>query len=651
VALTIVLGLGLAAAYAGTLLRPVLEAQAAQVLKRPVSIERLRIRPGRITTLIAEGVTIHNPPGFPEEAAPWLAQVSRVVVAVEPLTWLRTGMMVVPRIEIDRPMVQARGLADGTANYLFEAVPGDATGSGGIDGPSTSQEPTGPRIGTVIVRDGRAQVTIARLNAEFAVEAATEEAVGEEPRVLAQARGMYAGRSIEASLIGGAVLSLRDTERPWPIRLDLANGPVRVRLEGTLRDPLGFRGADVRLTAEGPDMTLLQPWTGIPFPGTPPFRLAGKLDYVQGRVRLLDLDGRMGRTDLAGGVIVTLGTERPVVAAEIRSRRVDLRDWAGFIGAAPGRPGDPGQLPQQRRDLARAAADARALPDDPLSIPKLTAADVHVDYTAERIEGRSIPFDAITTQIDIVNGVVDVRRIVFRIGGGQLEGRVRLEPRSEETLHAQGEFELRRADFARLVGAAGIQGSGTIGGVGRLTGVGRSLSEIMARGEGLVSFAMVGGTVSAFMVDLAGMRFATALLSALGIPERERIGCLLGEFALRGGALSARTLLLDTESSVITGEGDVRLPQERLRLQLRSEPKRFTIGALPTPILLGGTLQNPRIGVEPSEMAARAGIAGGLAAALPPLALLPTIQLGVGENSQCEALEARDRPDRGRRSR
>ena len=51
-------------------------------------------------------------------------------------------------------------------------------------------------------------------------------------------------------------------------------------------------------------------------------------------------------------------------------------------------------------------------------------------------------------------------------------------------------------------------------------------------------------------------------------------------------------------------------------------------------------LKNPAIHPELGEAAARAGAAVGLGLLFPPLALLPTIQLGVGENSQCEALQA-----------
>jgi hypothetical protein len=635
----LLLGLGVAAfGFAGPILRPVLEARASAALGRPVTIGRLQVSLGRVTTAVGEDVIIGNPPGFPEEVAPWLARIARVKVELEPLAWLRgDGPLVIPRIELERPVVEARQLEDGRANYLLD-IPGG-------DGP----EAPGTRIGALVIREGQAHVVLAPLQADFAVRAATEEPPGgEPPRILAEARGTYAAQPVEARLVGGGILTLRDADKPWPVRLDIANGPTELRLEGTLRDPLSLRGADLRLTAAGPDMALLRPISGVRFAATPPYRLTGRLDYERGRIRFMEAEGQIGRTDVSGGLILTLGGPRPVLAAELRSRRVDLRDLGGFVGAEPGRPTDPGVTPERREALARAAADPRLLPDDPINIPKLLAADVHVDYSAERIEGRRMPFDALVTQFDIVEGVVEVKRLVFPIGGGELAGRFTLTPQEDGALRAHGEVELRRADMARLLdAAAGVQGGGRVGGVAQVQGTGRSLAEILARGEGTMAVVMVGGTLSALLVDLSGLRFANALLSLLGLPERERVECLIGDFALRRGTLSARRLLLDTESAVVTGTGEVALPEERLRLRLRTEAKRFSLGTLPAPILVGGTLKNPSAGPEAGELAARAGAAAGLGVLLPPLALLPTIQLGVGENTQCERLQARG----GRRER
>ena len=140
------------------------------------------------------------------------------------------------------------------------------------------------------------------------------------------------------------------------------------------------------------------------------------------------------------------------------------------------------------------------------------------------------------------------------------------------------------------------------------------------------------------LADLSGLQFGRALLSALGIPDRTKIECLIGDFGLRQGALSVRTLLLDTESHVVTGSGVAGLGKEVLDLRLRTDSKHFSIGSLPTSIGITGSFKSPSIAPDAAELGARAGAAVGLGVLFAPLALLPTIQLGVGENSQCERL-------------
>jgi uncharacterized protein involved in outer membrane biogenesis len=243
--------------------------------------------------------------------------------------------------------------------------------------------------------------------------------------------------------------------------------------------------------------------------------------------------------------------------------------------------------------------------------------------------------------------VVEVRRLVLPVGDGRLAARVTMTPEPDgATLAARGEVELQRVDFARLMGAVEAGGSGRLGGVGRFEGRGRSLAEIAASAEGRLTAMMVGGTVSALLVDLSGLRFGKAVLSALGLPDRERVECLVADFPLQRGTLTARTLVMETDSAVVTGSGRISMRDERLDLRIRTESKRLTIGSLPAPVLVRGTLKDPSVGLEPAEAAARAGVAAGLGAILPPLAALPTIQLGVGESTVCERLQARARGGR-----
>ena len=55
----------------------------------------------------------------------------------------------------------------------------------------------------------------------------------------------------------------------------------------------------------------------------------------------------------------------------------------------------------------------------------------------------------------------------------------------------------------------------------------------MANGNGEVKMAMAGGDLSAVLVDLTGLQFGNALLSALGVPNKTPVQCFVGDLALQ----------------------------------------------------------------------------------------------------------------------
>ena len=277
---------------------------------------------------------VGNPPDFPDD--PPFAEVARATARLDAGAFLRSREVVLPSIELDRPVVNVIGKGGGGRNYAFEFTPP----AGETNAP---EEAPAPRIGGLRINGGKARVSIAWLRAEFEADVRTEDRDGQEPVLVAEARGTYAGQRIEAQFTGGSVLDLRDENEPWPVDLRLRNGETTLALKGTVREPLKLRGADLRVELAGQDMASLVPLTGVPFPKTPPFRLEGKLDYAEGRVRLLDANGRLGRSDIGGNLTVSTEGERPDVTADLRSRSVDLADLGGFIGSEPGRTSTPGR--------------------------------------------------------------------------------------------------------------------------------------------------------------------------------------------------------------------------------------------------------------------------------------------------------------------
>jgi AsmA family protein len=607
-------------------LGPIASRQASKALGRPVEVGRLQLRPGSPLVITVEDVMIGNPGDFLSGEAP-LLRIPRLTLQLEAGAYLRRREIVIPSIELERPVASAVSAASGQNNYGF--------------GADLASDAAGPKIGAIRILDGRARVSLADLRADFELALSTRDEAGQgQHPITAEARGSYADQPLTATLLAGGLQGLRDPSGAWPLELHLANGPTRASLKGTLQAPLNPRAAAFGLLLAGPDMALLESLTGVPLPTTPPYELGGKLDYTEGRFHFTDVAGRVGRSDVEGTLTVTEGPERPELTAELHSRSVDLRDIAGLLGGEPGPPGTPGQTLEQQERATQVRNEARAsprlLPDVPLNLPKLRQVDAHLVYRADRIQGRSMPFDDLTLRMDVVDGTVALRPLSFGVGDGRIAGDVLLAPGEDDAVQTRAEIRFERLDLARLMQATGsYRGTGALSGTARVEGAGRSIADILGQGDGGLTLSMAGGDLSKLLVDLAGLRLGSALLTSLGGEMRTRVECFMADMTLRRGALSTRTLLLETEDTVTEGRGVVDLRRERVEIRLRTESKRLTFGVLPVPLLIRGTLKAPSAAPAPTE-----GTGGGLAGAL---AALPTLHTGIGDDPRCESMLRRAR--------
>lgn len=625
---------------------PVVQSMASKSLGRPVTIGHLHVAPGRHITVTADDVVVANPPQWPEGDPP-LARVQHLTIETALLLYLRGDGLVLPLIAVDRPVVYAAKQPDGTANFKIST----GGGSGG----------TTPKIGKLEITDGTARVVIPKLKADFTANIATRNAQGasdEGEQIVADVKGTYAEQQIEAHMIGGALLSLRDKKTPWPIDLALVNGPTKLSLSGTLQDPVALAGANLTLKASGPDMGLLEQLTGFPIPKTLPYQIATKLD-LQGldRIRLTDMRGRMGESDIEGNLEVEPEPQaaepgkkaKPVARADLRSARVKLTDFAGFLGATPGTSTSKNATPAQREAAAKASAGPKLLPDTPIKVPVLTWADVHLNYKGEHITGRSVPLDNVVVRMDLIDGRINIHPLSFAVGKGRLLANADVVPVSDSQVRAKADLKLENVDVSRLMAATHtFQGAGAISGIGPFEGTGNSVATLLGTGNGEVKMAMTGGDLSALMVDLSGLQFGKALLSALGVPEREQIECFVGVLALRRGLLDFQAMTLQTKDSLINLDGTISLVKEAIDLSLKTDSRHFSVGSLPTRLNISGTFRHPDI-IPGAQGVIRGGALAGLGVLFAPLALLPTVQFGTSaeEDARCGELLRQARASAG----
>ena len=362
----------------------------------------------------------------------------------------------------------------------------------------------------------------------------------------------------------------------------LSNGPTRVSLKGTVRDPVNLAGADLRLEVQTPDMARLTPLTGVPIPADPALPRHRPAGLRRRRASASPMSRAGSAPATSPAPTPSPPAPAPTSPPTCDSKRVDLADLGGVIGGTPGRAGTPGQTAEQRREIARAAASPRLIPTTPINIPRLQAADIHVRYKADSIRGQGIPFDGLEMALDIVDGVIRLHPGSFKVGRGEISADATLIPQENGTLRAKAEFELRRVDIARLMQAAGAGGAGSLGGVGQIETTGRSLSEMLGNGNGALTVVSVGGNYqrAAGRPLRPGIRLGAAFGARHPGTHEDRMPDR--RFRPAPGRLSVRTLLLDTESHVVTGSGVAGLGKEVLDLRLRTDSKHFSIGSLPT---------------------------------------------------------------------
>src|SRR5690606_22342164 len=106
-------------------------------------------------------------------------------------------------------------------------------------------------------------------------------------------------------------------------------------------------------------------------------------------------------------------------------------------------------------------------------------------------------------------------------------------------------------------------------------------------------------------------------------------------FAVEGGVMTARALALDTTDTIIVGEGTVDLRDETFDLVLKPRPKDRSILALRSPLVVDGTFRDPGFRPDMARLGLRGAIALTLGSIAPPAALLATLELGPGEDSDC----------------
>ncbi len=574
----------------------------------------LHVKLSMTPRITAEGLVLGNAPWAKQQ--PNMAQIGRLDFRVELLPLLR-GRVVLPELSLSEAQVALEKNAEGVANWQFDN--------------KKDENKTPPDIGSLTL--DRAHITYLdpAIKTDFATDISTI-AAGEPNagQLKISGRGRVKGMESSADGVVGSVLALSSAEKPYPIKVRVALGKTKARIDGTLLDPLNLKGEDLSFEIQGSDLAQLFPLIGVPLPPTPPYKLSGHLNHAGDVWSFRKFAGSVGSSDLSGDFAVDVGQKPQQITADLLSRNLDFKDLGGLIG------GDRGDA----KSSPKPPPPGRVLPHEPFNLEKLRIANADVKFRGEKVITEKLPLEKITANMKLKDGVLTFEPLNFGVAGGNLVSQIKMDARNP-VIKTKVDMTVKQIHLEKLFPAFKLNqaNAGVITGRTKLDTTGNSVAAMLAKSDGDMALMMDGGSVSELLVRLLNLDVANAIPMLLTGDKQLPVRCMVGHLKGTQGDFKVETLVLDTGKAVITGNGDVNFAEETLKLKLVSKSKSFSLAALRGPINISGTLKDPKVAPDIAQAAGR----GAAAVALGVLtggfgAILPLLDFGGAKDSNCAGL-------------
>lgn len=584
---------------------------------------------GRITTIGADRLRLANA-DWALKTAPEMATVQRLEIDVALGQLIFHRSLHLPAIRITRPVVEleSRTARQGGGNWILQGrTPAQAQDDGMT-----------PTFGAVIVDTARLHYLDAPNRTDLRIEATSgkPDAQYKAPPIDLTGTGRWGAN---AFTLGGRIqspLDLAQSRRPYRIDLHAAAGATRARARGTLVDPLHLGGFDLRMALSGQDLADLYPLIGVAIPQSPPYAFDGTLTRTGNTWHYDRFTGKVGDSDLGGSAAVSVGGPRLKLDADLVSKRLDLDDLAGFIGAPSKGGAGETRNAEQTAQAAKLAASPRVLPQDPYDLSKLRSMDAEVRWKATRINAPKLPIDDMDAHLTLDDGLLQLRPLNFGVAGGDVRSQIRMDARNP-TIRTRADIAVRKLNLGQLFPNAKLteDAVGRIGGDIRIDTTGNSIASMAGHANGSIGVGMGKGHIPQLLVELAGLDVMQSLGYLFDRDKQVPIRCAFADFGVTDGLMQTRSMAFDTTDTIVLGSGQIDLDKEALNLELRPRPKDHTILSFRTPLEIGGTFKAPSFRPNLGKLGLRGAIALALGTIAPPAALLATIDLGGGKDSDC----------------
>jgi uncharacterized protein involved in outer membrane biogenesis len=414
------------------------------------------------------------------------------------------------------------------------------------------------------------------------------------------------------------------------------SGGNRLDVSGTLPGATVLEGADLKVSARGPNLARLFDLMGIVVPDTRAYRFTSHLTKAGEEWRFTKLTGGYGDSDLAGKMTISMPNDRVLLVADLSSKSVDIIDIGPFMGYSPERLDAQGG----KGAITQVNGTPRLLPDAPLRVESMKIMDAKVKYRVARIRAPNLPVSNVALTLDLDHNLLVLSPLTFDMAGGKVSADISINARVPAVL-TDYDIRLSPTPMGKLLAGWGVAESGTTGTMKariQMKGRGDTVHDSLSTSNGRIAIILPAGTFWTQYIQLAEFDVGTFVQKMFEdkLKKPVQVNCGLIGFTVRNGIATADPILIDTDKNVMLGRGGFSFKDESLDLGFRADAKKISLFSGQSPVGIGGHFAAPSIQIISPQLLARAGAGLGLLAAVaPPAAILAFVDPGDAKSTAC----------------
>jgi uncharacterized protein involved in outer membrane biogenesis len=442
-----------------------------------------------------------------------------------------------------------------------------------------------------------------RIDAKFDVDVR-----GSDIRILLPKKGSFepdkAAFNIKATgQKKGELISLR--------QFDADIGNLQILLDGQIGYDTADDSADVAFSIVSRDISKLGRYNGKPLPVTA-LNLKTDLKVNAGQYVFHNLLFSLGDSKLEGLLDIRLDGPKPQIKLEANSKYVDLSPFL--------KNNDP---EEDQDEVVDSGDQERLIPATPLPLDALAKADIDIKLSIEELRHLEDSVRKLVLDTEVKAGSLNVSDFSFEAPLGKFRTSFSILPTNDD--YADINFDLDAEGLVLNISGQPrdkLQQVPSINMDVQVTGHGKNLQEVAGSLNGHYYLESSGGTLEGVNLSVLDT-FILDEIFGLILPKSPghddlNLTCLASMLYIKDGQVTTQpALAIRTDKIEIIAKGSMDLKTEEMKFNFNATPTKalkITASELFNPyILVGGTLSEPEVGIDPSKALLHGGAAIGTA--------------------------------------